>query len=180
MALSPDGRTLYIAESDAKTRTFHIHEIELATGERKQIWVSPPQADTRLFPPAMAVSPDGSALAIILLKRPDDGALIRVNTDGSGYREILSSAPLGRDGLAWTPDGRALLFLSPKSVNQPSGQFQLMKVSANGGKAEFTGLITRDCPIAISPDGRTLAFTNGAESQLWSIDNLSAVWRTAR
>ncbi len=57
-----------------------------------------------------------------------------------------------------------------------------MRVSADGGQPEFTGLEVRDLgPFSVSPDGSRIAFTSTSanQSELWALD-VSWVWTGKR
>jgi len=110
---------------------------------------------------------------MILKDETEKGRLIRVGIDGSGYREIASGLE-GPSAQRW--EGRAVLF-----VERRLGQFRLMRVSADGGNPEFTGLTEPDAfAFDVSPDGSSLVVTEHLSNQLWAIDNLESLWKAGR
>ena len=161
-ALSLDDKTLYLTAHDQTAKTTSIIAVDLASKEQRRIWVSPMAVDPNInIPLRLALSPDGRSLALVL-SEGTKSRLIRVGTDGSGYRELHSAegsgaagAALSRSGLVWSRDGRALFFMDADA----SGQ-RLLRISADGsGKPQFTGLTipSVDVVFDLSPDGRNLA-----------------------
>jgi len=165
--LAPDGKTLY-TWIDQSIRSF-----DLTTGQERTIF-SAPHLPTAA--PKLALSPDGKTLAFAYWTEPGSqpgpagvNALIGVN--GSGFRELhVGPEPIGE--LAWTRDGRAILFhaVPPMRVQK------LMRLSIGGGEPEPTGLEIGG-PFSLSPDGTGIAFSNRANGQqriveTWALDNL--------
>jgi serine/threonine protein kinase/WD40 repeat protein len=165
VVISPDGKTLYSTTQDTGAKTTGIVAIDLATGASTPRWRSP-YLYYHLVPVRLVVSPDGRTLAAILADGPNESHLVRVNTDGTDYRVLYSArgdlaggSALSRSGLAWTDQGRALLFMDGNN----SGQ-RLLRISADGGEPAFTGLMMGDADVIfdVSPDGTRLALSPGA------------------
>jgi Tol biopolymer transport system component/DNA-binding winged helix-turn-helix (wHTH) protein len=99
-------------------------------------------------------SPDGRWIAYTT-SDPEGGAgqLFLASSTGS-ERIQLTDRPEQMYGLAWTPDGRSLLY-----AVQREGSFHLLRVPASGGPsvAVTAGLGEYTAPT-VSPDGRTLVF----------------------
>ena len=114
-----------------------------------------------------------------------EARLFRVGADGSQFREVFGPFRTrgANDRLAWTRDGRAILFTMTDPTH--SSEEKIMRISADGGQPEFTGLeIKRPAnDFAVSQDGKRVAFATrslaGAEDQLWAVD-LSRVWNGQR
>jgi Tol biopolymer transport system component len=111
-----------------------------------------------MVPLRLALSPDGRTFALVLTDSRKFH-LIRVGVDGA-FKEIYTAdATSGftpsRSGLAWTKDGRSLLFM-----NEGKSEQRLMRISADGGKPDFTGLTigSADAILDLSPDGRRIVF----------------------
>jgi Tol biopolymer transport system component len=130
----------------------------------------------------VAVSPDGTELAYLKSLRDDalrnageyPSVVEVIPAAGGPSREVFRN-PIWLTGvrygnLAWTPDGRSLIFV------QDDGEF--WKVSAGGGKPEKMGILRPKGPAdgirypAIHPDGRRMVFTavesDGAE--VWALE----------
>jgi Tol biopolymer transport system component len=96
-----------------------------------------------------------------------DCQLYRVNTDGTEYREVFGpfTGITAGDRLSWTNDGRAILFVSREGASGEcrvsSCLFKLMRVGADGGSPEFTGLemnLGTTGVFSVSTDGSRIAF----------------------
>jgi len=130
----------------------------------------------------MKLSPDGRTLAFMMINaKTYEGRLALVQTDGGAYREIYSF-PSSTNfqvamRLAWTPDGKAILFAIP--VPGSVRDFQIMRIGVNGGKPEYTGLTVKALStFDASPIGSRISFSTeagNAESDLFVIDNLPAL-----
>jgi Tol biopolymer transport system component len=113
-------------------------------------------------------SPDGSWIAYTsrTLTRLREVRVMRA--DGTGDRRVALRN--GGAGLAWTPDGRALVFDEPERHRAFSTRFDLRVVDVGGGRVRrlTRGLRAREPDV--SPDGRRVAFVRqgvgGAELAL--------------
>jgi len=175
-ALSPDGKTVYTNASNAVTKgngSPGITAFDLATSEKRQVFVA---KDGGLVP-GLGLSPDGHTLAFRLyyVGRPNETHLCVIGVDGSNFRELYTETE-PRDGslrpqIAWTRDGRTVLFTRAT----PDG-WQLMRIPAEGGKPEFTGLAGRGQPFFdLNADGSRIVFNDlvaTAKAELWVLDNL--------
>ena len=152
--LSPDDKTFYlVARARSQPLWTRIVGIEVATGIERPVVTFPGSGLTT--PPALAISPDGSMLAL----RTEDGRIRAVRIDGNEYRELKGSFPgfanpygptaAGSPAvLQWTPDGKSIVFVASTAAS-PAG-WRLMKVSASGGLAEFDGLDSSRVDSAVS------------------------------
>jgi len=140
------------------------------------------------------VSPSDGAVAF--LSNHDDplavlanrfSGVITIQPPGGSPREIMRipAGELVRD-LEWMPDGHALLFTRTPADRSLSGAARwptVWRVDVTNGTAEPIGLaMDRLRDLAVSPDGRRLAFTTGAPlREPWIIENyLPAPRRQAR
>jgi Tol biopolymer transport system component len=72
---------------------------------------------------------------------------------------------VAREGLAWTPDGRYLLFVTGD---------ELFRVTAEGGEPQSTGLSAKGLSlITPHPDGSGVAYTVGQyfRIDIWTLEN---------
>jgi len=105
------------------------------------------------------VSPDG-ARVVFTVRTTDLEAnggktdLWLVGADGTGLRRLTSHSEADHNP-RWTPDGRAVFFLSGRS-----GSSQVWRIQIDGGEAEpVTDLALDAANLILSPDGRHLALT---------------------
>ncbi|HUP44538.1 MAG TPA: LpqB family beta-propeller domain-containing protein [Thermoanaerobaculia bacterium] len=173
-AWSADGNVLYYPGRNDNRAT--IVAYDRATAERRIVHAT--ELATNIN--ALAVSRDGAHIAFRELE-PDyekEDLIQIVPVTGGKPREILREPVeaangniAGNTGLAFTPDGRYVLF--GRRVPPGSGNIELWRVSVEGGKAERLGLtMPRLTGISVHPDGRQLAFTAGENvGELWVLEN---------
>jgi Tol biopolymer transport system component/DNA-binding winged helix-turn-helix (wHTH) protein len=168
LAWSANGKWLLTLDqkSPGKTQPHSIVRVSVETGE-KRILTSPPPAT--LGDGGLALSPDGKRLAF---------------TKDSGFwsRDIYI-APLSADlllrgeperitfdnkaiaGIAWTGDGKYLVFSSPRN-----GRTELWKIVPEPGSHPVRLNLTDDevADIAISRDGKHLVYSHESDDQnIW-------------
>jgi Tol biopolymer transport system component len=138
--------------------------------------------------PAMCLSPDGSELAFVIRGSAQPGEeskaragntrLMIMPSRGGDARELASvEVPIPLGQLAWTSDGRYLLF-----VRRDKKAAALMRVPRQGGKAERLWEIQERMPgLSPSPDGRHIAyFTQENEAEIWVLENIKEALARAR
>jgi Tol biopolymer transport system component len=181
-ALSPDDKTLYFLSRDPTKVSIvndRILAVDLNTKKEKEVLVL-----TGKRPPSFVISPDGRRLLVAVIEsNSSEARLALVNVDGTGYREIYASyrSTDAFDKLAWTKDGRSILFADEVDRNS----FRIMRIGIDGGKPEFTGLAVKDLRFFdVSPDGSRIAFqpmpVATSTSELYVIDNLPALIKESR
>ena len=150
--LSPDGATAVVAASRPSFA---------ADGYVGQLWsfdttgTAPPrrltrgQADT-----APQISPDGALLAF--LRRVDGTSQLAIVEAGGGEPRVLTDAPLGVNGFAWSPDSARIAFTASMPERDrygttpgvSAGQESPRRVTGN--KWRFNGRGYVDCkPVGI-------------------------------
>ena len=188
-ALSFDGRTMYFGASRPTEPNFigrldSIGALDLVTGQRRIVFTLPGTDDTLPFVIqglTIAISPDGQTLAIAYFgKTPGTTRLARVDVTGHNYRELTT--PFKNDQLtntlAWSRDGRSIYFVSRDVGNKD----RLMRVPAEGGPSEFTGVqIDGLNDFDLSPDATQIVFgpvsPEGAAMMHWTLDVTSLLRR---
>jgi dipeptidyl aminopeptidase/acylaminoacyl peptidase len=127
------------------------------------VWVADPQ-----------ISPDGRQVVFVRVtvdKKKDnyDTALWIVPTDASQPARPFTAGP--KDVTPrWSPDGRWLVFRRPSATGKGGGDAspdtQLWLISAGGGEAvQLTDVPKGADSPAWSPDGKTIAFSSGANEK---------------
>lgn len=113
------------------------------------------------------LSPDGSSIAFA--GQYDGNTDVYVMPIDGGAPERLTFHPSADEPLAWTPDGRDILFRSPRA--HPLGRAELWKISTAGGMPSSYDF--GPCSmINLSSSGSRFAFTR------WSNENWS--WKRYR
>ncbi|MGZ6371613.1 MAG: TolB family protein, partial [Bdellovibrionota bacterium] len=176
--LSTADQTVYVVRHDpngAGDASDHIVEMNIVTGKERQI-LNLPAAPGATSLSVVSLSPDGRTLAI---RRHDSRVGVagkthfaRVGVEGTGYRELYTMDRLvAGDQLAWTPDGRGIVF-----DQRHEDGFQIMRIPAEGGAPEFTGLEVKDFTMQnlhFSPNGSRITFSSVQRgSQVWVLDNV--------
>jgi WD40 repeat protein len=194
LALAPDGKQLAVRMPD---RTIHV--IEIASGKVVRSWtdqqIKKSANNAEVFPSdanggPIVFSPDGDSLAIA-----DSGAFDGTGADASPRSEVrlwnfarskrarpVDAGKNGVQALAYSPDGRTLLIVNGDAsitlCEVLTGQEYLrIKGAASvrtGGKTgevmTWFGAPTALPPLAVAPDGRTLAVTGPYQAvHLWDL-----------
>jgi Tol biopolymer transport system component len=144
------------------------------TGEERIIY----QAPQNTFGFFFAVSAGGEKLAFTAENNRGESMLSWMHDDGRSLRTILTlkaperfQRPPNFGWLAWTPDGRYILFVKKPNPRAPA---ELWRIAADGGQPEYLGLAMEDIhQLRPSPDGRQLAFTAGSKRkpEIWVMEN---------
>ncbi len=161
-ALSRDGRTLVLAMKD---RTFQVWDVVRG----KKVREIDPLWDDYLFNSAMALSPDGSVLAITsqrlsatFFKDPP----LELWETGTGKRLRVVNIPFGtipryRLSLTFSPDGRSLV------AADDGGGVCVLEAATGGLRCRLPAEQPFASVLALSEDGRTLAVGSGYGSFLF-------------
>ena len=163
--LSPDGNTLFYTrlEFDPNFPSFGPNSVkqhrflarDLGTGREREIY----RNQEKTLHDRCALSPDGQHIAVC-----GQTALEILPTAGGARRELLKcEGEFSQVGfystMAWTPDGRYLLF-----YGRDEGRHELWRIAAAGGRPERVGELPPGLAMAwsalrIHPDGQQIAFT---------------------
>lgn len=162
--VSPDGKALYcqqptrLVRYDIETR----RETVLATGASYT---------------AIALSPDGTQLASFRSVREKKGeapGIIEVRPSSGGAAREVYRHPIWYDGtrfntLAWTPDGRALLFARAEDDTP-----YLWRVPVQGGTPSKIGLSGGIKTPVMRPGGKEIAFglRENDDNEVWMLENV--------
>ena len=166
VAWSPDGRFLAYLDRSSPQVAYGIWLLSVENLERRQLTWPPPQylADTGpLAGPAF--SPDGQTLAFARTSsgRVADIYLVPI---GGGEPKRLTFDNREIAGLAWTQDGREIVFPSDRG-----GGYGLWRISVTGGTPERLA-VGGDNPFSpsISRQGNRLAYVQSAfDTNIWRI-----------
>ncbi len=161
---SPDGRLLAILERQARGP----RSISLVSTESldKRKLTSPPVGSVGDCAPA--ISPDGRTVAFH--RASTAGGIYVVPVAGGEPTRLTREYVPFCERLAWTPDGRELVFTS--SGGAPESSSSLWRVSASGGKPERVVVGGENAANpAISRRGNRLAYEQRSqEINIWQIE----------
>jgi Tol biopolymer transport system component/predicted Ser/Thr protein kinase len=169
---SPDGKLLAYLDRSSPQSNYGIWLLSVENLERRQLTWPPAQ---NLFDMVPAFSPDGQTLAFARLSsgRVSDIYLVPI---GGGEPRRLTFDNREIDGLAWTPDGREIVFPSDRG-----GGYGLWRISvtgdtperlAVGGDNDFSPpLSPQGNRLAMSRQGNRLAYVQSAfDTNIWRIE----------
>jgi len=164
LSWSPDGKFIAVAHKNSSEEPFSIFALAVETGERQKL-TSPPAGyvgDQRA-----AFSPDGKLLAFVRYSGDYVTDLYVAPVDG-GEPQRLTFVQNIILGLAWTADGREIVFsyIGPLGVSA-----NLWKVPAAGGTLERMEAVGRGVRNpAISRQGNRLAFAQTSfDNNIWRL-----------
>ncbi|MBI2618895.1 MAG: PD40 domain-containing protein [Ignavibacteriales bacterium] len=168
---SSDGHSLFYV-SQGKKQTALIRR-DLGTGKRAEVYRAPNEFP---FLSIFQVSPDGRWVAIGYHHALNGRSvnLLVVPASGGEAREVLRlEDPEWLRALAWTPDGRNILFSRHKGTGPDERDEGLWCTSMNGGFPERVDL---NMPVAdnlgFHPDGSRIAFDSGERQvEIWVMEN---------
>lgn len=180
---SPDGKTVYFERRSDNVSA--IVALELATGQERV--VHPGNVGN------MALSRDGRWIAFttdafVVADENEIPVLSVVSAAGGEPREIFRSGqnqPFdAMTPLAWSPDGRHLIFGTSTSPESPRSEakVELLKIAVSGGTPEQIGLaMPRLANPRVHPDGSRIAFDAGQRKvEVWAIENLMPQLKAGR
>lgn len=167
---APDGKYLAAGDKRNQDDPFAIVLIEMATGHKIQLSNPPPGTVGDSNP---AFSPDGQNVAFIrgvssgvddIYIKPLTGGEPRRLTDDKRY--IIS--------LAWSADGRHILFSSNRA-----GNHALWRVAAAGGTPQRVATVADNASDPVfSRDGKLMAFSQFyMDTNIWRMDLRTAARR---
>ncbi len=164
---SGDGKSVYYFLLSKPRVSLMAHDIE--TGQETELHSVTQPSNYQ----GGALSPDGKELAVLTADLGSGTKVLLVLPIGGGApREVLRGAPLQGFTIAWTADGRNLLFAS--RTNPTVLQTDLWLVPAAGGQPRKLDLSADDLSdLSVHRDGRRIAYTSGRDkTEVWALENL--------
>ncbi len=165
----PDGQALAVADRDSPEEPFSIQRIELETGAKRQLTAPPSLSWGDAYP---AISPDGTLLAFA--REPARGAfdLYMIPAAGGEPRRLTFEHQV-IIGIAWSEDGRSIVFASERGGTAGGGSLWKMQVGSSTSRPKLEqvpGVGTRARLPAIARRGRLLAYAElSHDSNLWRV-----------
>ena len=164
---SPDGRLLALSERHEPQAPLSIFLASIESLEKRKL-TSPPVGSVGDCAPA--ISPDGRTVAFNRVSAA--GGIFLVPVAG-GEPTRLTREPIPFcERLAWTADGRELVFSTSASGGAPESSSSLWRVSASGGTPErLTVGGDNAANPAISRRGNRLAYEQRSQNiNIWQIE----------
>jgi dipeptidyl aminopeptidase/acylaminoacyl peptidase len=163
-SFSPDGRFLAYTATPLPTReeawsTNHdIYEVNLETGERRQITTNPAADGCPRY------SPDGKSLAYRAQSRPgfeSDRWQLMLYDRATGARHSLTADfDSWVESFVWAPDSQTLYVEAEEKASKP-----VWSVSVHGGPVQRVFQGAANAEIVVAPDGKTLVFSHQSLSR---------------
>jgi Tol biopolymer transport system component/DNA-binding winged helix-turn-helix (wHTH) protein len=125
---SPNGKWLVLSDKSSTNEPFSLFLFSPETGEKRRL-TSPPASVIGDCSPAF--SPDGKSLAFVRVISAVVGEVYIVSADGGQPKQLTFSGE-GISNLAWTPDGREIIYSS-----RYGGKSNLLRVPVDGGSPQW-------------------------------------------
>lgn len=160
----PDGKSfVYKMRDPAKPGIFYVLARNIETGEERKL-------HTGFHTDSLKLSQDGRHFAFFRADPTDDAYVLMVQAvEGAEPRELHRvKRPQGFTDLAWTPDGKWLLYVLRKGLEN-----ELWRISvARGAPQRIAPLPWYVIGLCVHPNGRQIGFTrNHRSSELWLTEN---------
>jgi len=154
---SPDERWLVVSDKTSAEEPFSLFLLSPETGEKRRV-TSPPASIVGDCSPAF--SPDGKRLAFVRVISALVGEVYLVSVNG-GEPKRLTFDGAGVSNLAWTPNGREIVFAS-----RLGGKNRLYRIPVEGGAAEWLSATGSEAQYpAFSRDGSRLAWRQNTSDE---------------
>lgn len=126
VAWTPDGRQIIVPDAAAPAQELALAAIDVASGARRVLTRPEPSKPGDV---QAAVSPDGSRVAFVRYASSTEADVYVGDRAGTEKPRRLTADRTFIRGLAWTPDGRALIFSSTRA----GGGYGLWRLDWPGG-----------------------------------------------
>jgi Tol biopolymer transport system component len=166
--MSPDGGTLYYQELGPEE--MKIVALNLSSGS-KRVVVNTQLSDYHLNG-WFALSPDGERVALQVHNGTKRRVLVA--PAGGGEARIVHENKdelMQRWAVAWSPDGRYVLFVERPNVKSA---YELWRLPVQGGQPESLGLAADGLHAPrVHPDGTRISYSSGSFSgfEIWALEN---------
>jgi serine/threonine protein kinase/Tol biopolymer transport system component len=154
LIFSPDGEFLYFVQSDiTDPHVGSVYKQAVLGGTARRL------AEGAKGAFALALSPDGKQLAFIRRLREDQAALIVMNADGGGEKQLYVGKPFTEDLelVAWSPDGKNIVTCLFDNEGEVHFETPIEVDVESGRKRRLTSMHWRGIRgLALLADGRGL------------------------
>lgn len=153
---SPLGKWLIVSDKPSAQEPFSLYLLAPETGERKRLTTPTASVVGDVSP---VFSPDGRQVAFVRLMSVVAGEIYLMPVEGGEPKRLTFSGE-GISSLAWTPDGRDIVFAS-----RYGGKTRLLKVSVDGGTPQWIAASGNDALYpAFSRQGNRLAWSRTTDN----------------
>ncbi len=162
LSFSPDGKLLAHTNLDVSTNDTGIFLIDLQTNEKRRVTMP----ENQIVDHTPRFSPDGKNLAFIRHFTSFQREIFVIPVAGGELRQITKDN-VRIYGLAWNNDNENLFFTSFREADR----LNLWQISLNGNNPQLISTGSKEMQsLAVSPDGKTLAFTEETmDENIWEI-----------
>jgi len=157
LEISPDGSRVAVAVADRTLRTRNIWMYETGSDKRVQFTSDASDENWLIF------SPDGGRVVLNAFSTAQSGLFTSPAT-APVPRTLLLDSPAGAWPVSWAPDGSSILVVT----NSPKTSNDIWSLSLTGDATPkvFQRTEASENWAAFSPDGRWVAFSSTAESDI--------------
>ena len=165
LSWSPDGKFLAVPDRTSPEEPFAIFLVSVESGAKRRL-TSPPAQSLADHSPAF--SPDGRTLAFVRQSAAVIADIYLLQVAGGEPRRLTFNDQTTR-GLAWTPDGREIVFSSSPGAHSTSS---LWRISSFGGMPELlSGTGGGAISPAISRQGSRLIYSRRtSDLNIWRLE----------
>ena len=170
--MSPDGGTLYYQELEHGHEEMKIVALNLSSGSRRVV----ARAQQRFLYGwgSFALSPDGERVVFAVSTPTGRRFRMLVAPASGGEARLVHESAfeiMQPSSLAWSPDGRYVLFFERPDVKSA---YELWRLPLEGGQPEKLGLAAEGYPaLRVHPDGMRISYSSGSssDSEIWVLEN---------
>ena len=169
---SPDGKGLVVTDKSSAQEPFSLYLLDPERGEKRRLTTPPATVIGDCSP---AFSPDGKMLAFVRVVGAAVGDVYLVPTSGGEATRLTLDNQCIND-LAWTPDGRKIVFSSRRD-----GIDRLWEVPVNGGPLQlFSAAGNQVRNPNFSRNGKAMAWMQSTDNtDIWRVELTTAPASTA-
>ena len=157
LEISPDGSRVAVAVADRALRTRNIWMYETGSGKRQQFTSDASDENWLIF------SPDGGRVVLNAFS-PEQSGLFALPATAPVPRTLLLDAPAGAWPVSWSPDGSSILVVTNSA--KTSNDIWSLSLKDGATPKAFQRTEASENWAAFSPDGRWVAFSSTAESDI--------------
>ena len=175
LSWSPEGKLLATVDRESRDDRNAIYLVSIGSGEKRRL-TDPPRdcvfAAEFCGDDSPVFSPDGSTVAFV--RQSKERHIFRVPAEGGEPLRLTRTS--GMAGvLAWTPDGRSLIFSDSQDLTL---QGRLWRIPSSGGEPEALPITEDAFRPSLSREGNRMVFEKDlSDLNLWRVAGPKATQR---